>query len=398
MEEKINFDKWTAEDEALVQVGFASISPDARLTEAVREKARTRLERPRGFLSFIRRHKAPAITLASVCVLLLVFFALSDNRVYYGDGMGAAANEQMATPAASPVAGAAGDYYDEKGYAYVEDSYAYNDSDYLVSEESSREVIVPPIDPPLPPETAGVIDTNNLKIIYTVDATLRVKDLDASIQAIKSRATALGGYVAESSLSGVENSESAYIRLKIPSQALTAFTESMPEWGTVQNSRTYSNDVTEEYFDADTRLNTLKTMEERYLEFFAQAETVEEMLMIEDSLTELRLEKEVLEGRLRFWDNRVNFSDVSISLYPITTDILITDPWEPVSFSSTMRAAQNAVVKTISRAWNGFNNLIIGFAYALPVLLVLLVIFLLIRWRLKRRRARQQAEAKSDLS
>src|SRR5690606_18336536 len=77
-----------------------------------------------------------------------------------------------------------------------------------------------------------------------------------------------------------------------------------------------AQDVTEEYYDLETRLKTKKEVEARYIEILkSKAKTVEEILIAEDKIRYLREEIEAVEGRLRLLKNKVGLSTIQIEIY-----------------------------------------------------------------------------------
>lgn len=74
-------------------------------------------------------------------------------------------------------------------------------------------------------------------------------------------------------------------------------------------------DVTEEFLDVRARLKAKKELENRYLELLKQAKTVSEMLEIEKQIGELRSEIESVEGRLKYLEDRVSFSVLTLTFY-----------------------------------------------------------------------------------
>ncbi|MDR0434554.1 MAG: DUF4349 domain-containing protein, partial [Gracilibacteraceae bacterium] len=232
--------------------------------------------------------------------------------------------------------------------------------------------------------------TGEDKIIYTLNAQLRVNSVEEAMRGLEAQARKLGGYVSASRQNNQDYWQYGSLNLRVPAESFAEFTDSLSDWGTVMDKYIYSNDVTEEYMDTDSRLKSWQAQEERYLEFFAAAETVEEMIMIESALSEVRREKEALAGQLKYWDSKVSYSEVNLELSQQRTDVAVTDPWQPVSFSRTLEAAKNAVIKTVSTAWNGFNKLVVILGYALPVLIILLILGLILRVVLRKRKARRQ--------
>lgn len=74
-------------------------------------------------------------------------------------------------------------------------------------------------------------------------------------------------------------------------------------------------DVTEEFLDIQARLKTKKELEQRYIDLLKQAKNVIEILEIEKQIGELRSEIESIEGRLKYLQDRVSFSTLTMTFY-----------------------------------------------------------------------------------
>lgn len=74
-------------------------------------------------------------------------------------------------------------------------------------------------------------------------------------------------------------------------------------------------DVTEEFLDIQARLKTKKELEQRYIDLLKEAKNVTEILEIEKQIGQLRSEIESIEGRLKYLQNRVSFSTLTMTFY-----------------------------------------------------------------------------------
>jgi hypothetical protein len=74
-------------------------------------------------------------------------------------------------------------------------------------------------------------------------------------------------------------------------------------------------DVTEEFIDIGSRLQTKKELENRYIELLKQAKTVSEILEIEKQIGLLRSEIESIEGRLKYLEDQVLLSTLTMTFY-----------------------------------------------------------------------------------
>ena len=78
-----------------------------------------------------------------------------------------------------------------------------------------------------------------------------------------------------------------------------------------------SDNVSEAYYDTESRLITQQTKLERLQTLLAQAETMEDIITIESAISDTELEIEQLTGTLRQYDSLVDFSTVYITLQEV---------------------------------------------------------------------------------
>jgi len=204
-----------------------------------------------------------------------------------------------------------------------------------------------------------------------LEATLRVENVGQTVDLIEDKITSLGGYISESRKTDQDTEINAYMTVRIPVEHFENFKGDLSQYGIVSNQYLFTDDVSRQYFDVETRLRSWEAQEKRYLEILEKAATVEDILKIEDSLANVRREMESLKGQLKYWDNRVDYSEIRMNIYPQKSNLSVSDPWQPVSLESTFLAAKNAVIKSVSFIWNGANYIIVFVGYAIPVLFLL---------------------------
>ena len=83
--------------------------------------------------------------------------------------------------------------------------------------------------------------------------------------------------------------------------------------GTIAAATT-GQDVTEQYTDLEAQLRNAKAQEEVYLEILKQAKTVEDILLVQDRLGNIRAVIEGLEGRIKYLENATSYSTITVSL------------------------------------------------------------------------------------
>lgn len=172
------------------------------------------------------------------------------------------------------------------------------------------------------------------------------------------------------------------LNIRIPNENFDAFINEISKGVSYFDRKEISSeDVTEEYIDIASRIKTKKVLEERYYELLKKANKVSEMLEIEKQLSEIREEIEAKEGRLNYLQNKVSMSTLDISFYkPVAKGQKAT-----VSYGGRIG---NAVVS----GFNGISNFFITLLGIWPVIVTLVVLFVLIRKRFKRKNKKDAIE------
>ena len=238
------------------------------------------------------------------------------------------------------------------------------------------------------------------KIIYSADVTVESTAFDESLAKLEALIAEVGGWVESSSVSGSNYSElsrgyantrRASYTLRIPSERFEALMHSLSDLGNVPYTYLYTENVSAQYYDVEARLSACQTQEKRLLEMMESAESVEDIILLEDRLSELRYQIESLQSSLRNWDRRVSYSTVNLEL----REVREYTPETPV----TIRYGER-----LARAWkNGlgavgefFRDFLLWFVEALPtlVLLAVLALVLLPLGKKLHRRAKARRAAK----
>ena len=216
------------------------------------------------------------------------------------------------------------------------------------------------------------------KIIYTGHVYVETTDFDGSIAALNAAVTRYGGFIQDSNISGHSNGDRtavvdryAYYVIRIPAEHFDTFMSCTGDIGNVTSSGRNAQNVTSQYTDYEARLSSLRTQEERLLTMLGTAGDLESLIALEQRLSEVRYEIESIERELRNLDQRLAYSTVNIDLQ----EVEIYTQTAPVQ-----RSFGEKLTDSLSDGWQDFltgcENLLLGVAQSLPVLLLLLVVLL----------------------
>lgn len=174
-------------------------------------------------------------------------------------------------------------------------------------------------------------------------------------------ASGAGGYVqSESSGRDDDGLAHATLTLRIPAAKFDEVMDGISSLGEVVSTQVSTSDVSAEYVDLESRLRHLQAEEAFYLSLIGEAKSVQEMISIREHLSSVQLEKEQVQGRINFLDQQVEFSTLTLSVDEVGEE--------------DGEGFWNAVARAFKTFGRGLRALALAFFYALPYLVLLLVI------------------------
>jgi hypothetical protein len=162
-----------------------------------------------------------------------------------------------------------------------------------------------------------LIDRKIIKEGEIIFETANLKETESLITLTVSE---MGGYIANDNTFSYENRITHRMTLRVPADKFDQLLKTISESAEKLDRKTISaQDVTEEYIDVEARIKTKKELETRYKELLVKAKTVDDLLAIEKEIGTLRTEIESIEGRLRYLQDRVSLSSLTIEYYQLIT-------------------------------------------------------------------------------
>ena len=277
------------------------------------------------------------------------------------------------------------------------ENYSYSlgmksDSDGLLSEKSEG----------TPAENAGDINnaqtpavSDNRKIIETVDMTVETENIDRLMKDLEKEITALGGYIESSSYygrSGKRDRYSATLTVRIPAASSGKFTSYVSDNGTVTAKSTSTEDVTLTYVDMESRVSALEAEKAALEEILKKARSVEDIISVRSSLTDVIYEIESYKSQLRTYDNLTSYSTVNITVDEVKEVAVVEEQsmWEEIG--TNIRHNTESIR-------DGAEDLFVGVAGALPYIILMLVfvlVVIVVAAILKKRAKRKKSSKKID--
>lgn len=227
-------------------------------------------------------------------------------------------------------------------------------------------------------EDAGSITKKNIK---TGGITFKSDDIDEDYQAVIALLPKYEAYVENENQTKSEQRINYDLTIRVPSKQYDSLYNGLSNLaGRVDHKYTNLQDVTERYYDLQTRIKNKQVLEQRYLDLLAKASEVKDMLEIERQLNEVRTEIENLQGQFNYLSQQVSMSTLQLSFYEVL----------PYTFEDTQRPGfGNRILSALSNGWQGMQFFVLGLITIWPVYVLIamgvLVFLLARRWWKKRR-------------
>lgn len=256
---------------------------------------------------------------------------------------------------------------------------------YAAAPQFAGKMMVPSPVPPMMTggQTAAEADQ---KIIKTGSLDLSVANVNETQSKIAALATGAGGFVQTSSVNERDDgSKFGAITIRIPADRFDATMAEAKKLATLVKSETANGqDVTEQYTDLEAQLRNAQAQETEYLNILKKAQSVQDILNVQQYLSGVRGTIESLQGRIKYLSNQTSYSTIAITLSEDTSVQAPSRgfrPWEDI------RAASQALVLLAEAlvAWTIWL-VIVGGGTLIPIALVIWGLVVLIKRFLRRRR------------
>ena len=237
---------------------------------------------------------------------------------------------------------------------------------------------------------------SNRKLITNINVDVETQEFDSLVKFIKEKTEQLGGYIESESINNNSyNSQSeryGSLTLRIPEAKLDSFMTSVDEKSHIRNQNRNVKDVTLTYADLEGHKKALLTEQDQLLTLMEKAESIEDIITIQDKLTDVQYQLESMESQLRTFDNQVSYSTVVMKI----DEVIEYTPDAPKTF---WEKATEGFVDNFAAVVAFFEALLLAIITHIPTLIVLIVILIIViiivkicEKKAKKRRAEKMAK------
>ena len=236
------------------------------------------------------------------------------------------------------------------------------------------------------------------KIIKNGDLSIQTREFDEFLTNLNRSILAVGGYVEASSINGNSYNKnrmrSADVTARVPAEQLDAFCDQVSELGNVTYKNLYTRDVTLTYVDLESHVKALRTEQETLMELLRKAEKVEDIILIQNRLSDVLYEIESYESTLRTFDDQIAYSSVHLGIQEVQRETTVEK-----------ETAGQEIARRFKENWedvkDGFARFGIDFVSDLPIIIVwvvflgivVLVIVRIVKGGPKRKARREKRKA-----
>ena len=195
---------------------------------------------------------------------------------------------------------------------------------------------------------------------------MQVENVGGSFEEVSRVATSVGGFVASSSFSYHDEDQIASVTIRVPAESYQSVLASLRNLGVkIDAENSNAHDVTEEYTDLQSRLRTLEATETQLLTLLARAETITDILTVQDRLNITRGEIEQVKGRIQLLDDLTSLATITVHLRPVAA-AGSSEPGEGVDLGAEVSQAWDESIEFLEEIAAGVLTVVV-FAWWVPV-------------------------------
>lgn len=203
---------------------------------------------------------------------------------------------------------------------------SYSRDEYAVAEAEAPSAAMPAdLDSSFKNESAVTAGGNafkpaadNVKLIKRAYLSIQTTEFDETRDALMKLVESFGGYIENSSVwnggyygSGLKNGN---FTVRVPADRYSAFVTGISEGYHVSSINESVEDIGQQYFDTETRLNTLKIKLERLQDLLKKASNMSDIITIESEIADTEYQIDSYTSTLNRYDSLVGYATISVDI------------------------------------------------------------------------------------
>ena len=221
-------------------------------------------------------------------------------------------------------------------------------------------------------------DERELKIIKSGSVMTQTEGYDLFLANLISKVEELSGYIEQNNTNvnniyGDKKLKYGYLKIRVPQERFNELVSYLESSSEINQKNIVETDVTKEYYEKDNQVKNLELQEVHLRELFEKAQTVEEMLKIENELRRIRTEIDALNISLSDIDDRASMATISVEVQEVLkANLTMSDR------NNVWERAKEGFINTVNGIVDIGENLIIALISLIPVLVPLIIILIIL--------------------
>lgn len=216
-------------------------------------------------------------------------------------------------------------------------------------------------------EAQIAMDDFDRKVVKTAELGIRADNVRRGAARAQEVAARYRGSIISSQTYRVDDSVYADLVISVPSEEFEQTLDELRGLGKEVTTDTISGeDVTEEYVDLQSRERNLLAAEEALLRLYDRAEDVQDALLVERELSDVRGQIEQVQGRIQYLKQRSDFAQISLGIRPVASPPKPPPAWDPTLVVARAWSASLAVLQTLATVF--LSTIVFGW-WLVPLLM-----------------------------
>ncbi len=224
----------------------------------------------------------------------------------------------------------------------------------------------------------GPVISDGSKLVQTREISMRTTEFDKDYGKVKELLKKVGGYIEYENLYGTAP-EGVYdpgryssMVMRVPVDKYDSFVEDLSQIGTIDSMEVHTEDYSDSYYDTESRIELLEERKERLLKHLDEATKMEDIITLEDEISDVIYQLDELKGQQRNLDSMVEYATVSLDIteYQLADDAEIKDDF--------MLDPGNAFNTTLKGMGDFFRVFGVMLAAAAPILILIAVVIVVV--------------------
>jgi hypothetical protein len=226
---------------------------------------------------------------------------------------------------------------------------------------------------------------DGVKMIYRANMELQSTEFEKATADVRTLTQSLGGYFEEQSIHNYSSGyRTANYTVRVPAERFEDFLHQIGDLCHVTYQTQSAEDVSEYYYDMESRLETAKIKLDRLQDLLSRADMMEDIITLENAISDTEYQIERLSGEKRHYDSLIGYSTIYITLSEVYR---VTEPeTAPLTFGQRIASAFREGLRDFGDALEDFAEWL---AYSWLTLLVIAAVVVVIVRLVRRSKAKR---------